>query len=206
MSVVIADFGVNGRFPVTVGGTGTPVKYFGRNAATAAGATWVSAPTTPSSSNAKGCLLVPGDNKLNSQLFNVKAAGTFTQGATESSSEVTVSLYAVTGSYASPTYTTLASTASYANAADSVAYGWAINATLIGDTASGLVGGSYAAYVAGALSNSTPKNIANVLTSINFATGNSGLDFAPFGLVVGVTFGQSFSDNAASMYEFTIEA
>ena len=204
MSVPIADFGVNGRFPVTVGGTGIAVKYFGRNIATAAGATWVPAPTTPSSTNAKGCLLVPGDNKVNSQLFVVKAAGTFQQASTESSSEVTVALYAVTGSYASPTYTQLAVTAAFANPSDNTDYGWALNTTLIGDTASGIVGGSYVPYVAGALG--TTAVVTNKLSSIDFTVGNASLDNAPFGLVVGVTFGQSFAGNKASMYQFIIEA
>jgi hypothetical protein len=29
---------------------------------------------------------------------------------------------------------------------------------------------------------------------------------APFGLVIGVTFGQSFATNAANLYQFVIEA
>jgi hypothetical protein len=205
MSVPIADFGVNGKFPSSVGGTGTTVKYFPRNVAYTAGATWVASPSTPSSSKGTGCLLVPGDGKLNGQLFTVKACGDFLQAATESSSEVTVALYAVTGNIlSSPTYTQLAITAAYANAADAVSYPWALECTLFGDTASGIVGGSYTPWVAGVLG--TRATTTNVLTSIDFNAGNSLMNFAPFGLVVGVTFGQSFAANAANLYQFVIEA
>lgn len=202
MSVSIQDFGCNGKFPSTVGGTGTTVKYFPRNIAYAAGATWV----TSLAAGVKSMLTVPGENKLNGQIFTVKAAGDFLQAATESSSEVTVTLYAVTGSIASPAYTALASTASYANAADNVSYPWSIACTLQGTTASGIVGGNYTAVVAGTLSNSSPKVADAVLTGIDFTVGNPLLNNAPFGLVVGVTFGQSFAANAANLYQFGIEA
>ena len=184
MSVNIQDFGVNGRYPATVGGTGTSVKYFGRNVPFAAGATWTTNPATPSATNATGCFLVPADNKLNGTLFSVKATGDFTQAATESSSEVTVGLYAVTGSFASPVYTQLAITAAYANPADGVAYPWSLQCELFGTTASGIVGGRYTPMVAGILG--TTATTTNVLTGINFgpvgtptpntiANGNSGV-------------------------------
>jgi len=205
MSVPIADFGVNGKFPSSVGGTGTSVKYFPRNVSYTAGATWVASPSTPSSSKGTGCLLVPGDGKLNGQLFVVKACGDFLQAATESSSEVTVALYAVTGNIlSSPTYTQLAVTAAYANPADAVSYPWSLVTTLYGDTSSGLCGGYYTPSVAGVLG--TTATSSSVLTGINFNTGNSLMNNAPFGLVIGVTFGQSFAANAANLYQLVIEA
>ena len=200
MSVPIQDFGVNGRFPATVGGTLTTVKYFPRNVASAAGATWVTAPAA----GVKSMLAVPGDNKLNGQLFTIKATGDFLQAATESSSEVTVALYAVTGSIAAPTYTQLAVTAAYANAADNVSYPWSLECSLFGTTGSGIVGGRYTPMVAGILG--TAATTTNVLTGIDFTVGNANLNNAPFGLVVGVTFGQSFAANAANLYQFVIEA
>jgi len=209
--VSIQDFGVSGKFPSTVGGTGTSVKYFPRNVAYNAGATWVASPATPSSTSAVGCMLVPSEGKLDGQIFSIKAAGDFTQAAAESSSEVTVALYAVTGGFntgygsgVAPTYTQLAVTAAYANPAYGVAYPWSIECVLQGSTKSGIVGGRYIPMVAGVLG--TTATTSNVLTGINFLTGNSNLANAPFGLVVGVTFGQSFAANAANLYEFNIEA
>jgi hypothetical protein len=200
MSVPIADFGVNGKFPSTVGGTGVTVKYFPRNVAYAAGATWVTSPAA----GVKSMLAVPGDGKLNGQQFLVKASGDFLQAATESSSEVTVALYAVTGTLAVPVYTQLGTTAAYANASDAVAYPWSLEIVLFGTTGSGIVGGKYTPYVAGVLG--TVATTTNVLTGIDFNAGNANLNFAPFGLVVGVTFGQSFAANAANLYQFVIEA
>ena len=104
----------------------------------------------------------------------------------------------------SPTYTQLAITAAYANPADAVAYPWSLECVLFGDTSSGIVGGRYIPMVAGVLG--TTATTTNVLTSINFNTGNSLMNNAPFGLVVGVTFGQSFAANAANLYQLTIEA
>src|SRR6202030_3173740 len=98
MSYPIQDFQVNGQFPATVGGTGSTIKYFGRNVPAAAGANWVAAPATPSATSPVGAMWVPGDNKLNGQFMIVTATGDFTPASNATSETVTVVLQAVTGS------------------------------------------------------------------------------------------------------------
>lgn len=200
MSVIADFFGVNGLNPVKVGGTGTSAKYFPRLLGASIGAV----PATPSSSSAVGALWVPGDSKLNAQQFDVEATGTFGSDTGDPSGTVAIKLYAVTGSLLVPVYTALASTTAFVPLVGAVG-SWAIKASLFGDSASGIVGGSYAAYINGALNNSTPKNTDAILSSINFGSGNTNLyQGAPFGLVVGVTFGTSDATNTASMYQFQI--
>lgn len=205
---VIADFQVNGLFPSVVGGTGTLVKYFPRNVAFNAGATWVASPATPSATSPLGALWVPGDNKLNAQQFNVRASGTFIAGASAGSETVTVKLYAVTGTLAAPVYTALASTTAFAPTVDGVQHSFAIAALLEGDTLSGVVGGIQTVLVDGALNNSTPKNSDNTISGINFGVGNTALSLfgAPFGLVVGVTFSVSNAANSANLNQFQVIA
>ena len=212
---IIQDFGVNGQFPSTVGGTGTAVKYFGRNAAFAAGATWTS-PATPSSTNANGALIVPADNKLNGQLLEVVASGAFKPSSAITSSEtVTVALYAVTGTLTSPTYTKIAGCGAFAPGVDGIWYNFSIDAVLQGNNDSGIVGGSYTAVVNNSFSNTAGTNaqvaLDASLTGIVF--GQSGVVNAvpgalggPFGLVVGVTFSQSDAANSAKLYDFSISA
>src|SRR5579859_5328655 len=142
MSYPIQDFGVNGQFPSTVGGTGSTVKYFGRNVPSAAGASWVAAPSTPSASSPVGALWVPGDNKLNGQLMTVTATGDFTPASNATSETVTVSLYGVTGSLAAPTYTILATTGAYSPGVDGIAYGFNFWVELFGTNNTGIVGGT----------------------------------------------------------------
>jgi len=69
---------------------------------------------------------------------------------------------------------------------------------LFGSTKSGIVRGIQSG-VYGA-SNLAAGALTNNLSSINFASQ------APFGLVVGVTFGSSDASNAASLYQFQIAA
>lgn len=207
---VIQDFGVNGGFPSTVGGTGTAVKYFGRNAAFNAGATWTS-PATPSSTNASGLMVVPGDLKLNGQELNIVASGAFKPGLGVTSSEtVNVGVYAVTGSITSPTYTLLADINSFSPGVDGIWYNFSIDILLQGNNDSGIVGGAYTSYV----NNTVQRNnvaLQNSLTGISFGqngvvNGVPGALGGPFGLVVGVTFSQTASDNAAKLYAFSISA
>lgn len=214
---VVQDFGVNGQFPSTVGGTGTAIKYFGRNAAFAAGATWTS-PATPSSSNANGALIVPADNKLNGQVLDVIASGAFLPSAAITSSEtVKVELYAVTGTFASPTYTLLADiSGGFAPGVDGIWYNFYFDVELQGNNRSGIVGGFYSSIVNNGSSGNPQRNnvaLQNSLTGIVFgtqtpATPNQvpGALGGPFGLVVGVTFGQSDAGNKAELYEFSVSA
>ncbi len=207
---IIQDFGTNGAFPSTVGGTGTSVKYFGRNAAFAAGATWTS-PAVPSSSNASGLMVVPTDLKLNGQLLEVVAAGAFFPSSAITSSEtVTVGVYAVTGTIASPTYTLLGDSTAFAPGVDGIWYNYSFDILLQGNNDSGIVGGVYSAVV----NNTVTRNnvaLSNSLTGISFGqsgvvNGVQGGVGGPFGLVVGVTFSQSDANNKAKLYEFSISA
>jgi hypothetical protein len=207
---LVQDFGVNGAFPSTVGGTGTSVKYFGRNAAFAAGATWTS-PATPSSTNANGAMIVPADLKLNGQLMEIVASGAFLPSSAITSSEtVTVTVYAVTGTLTSPTYTAIADSTAFAPGVDGIWYNFSFDILLQGSNDSGIVGGVYSAVV----NNTVERNnvaISNSLTGISFGNltnANAGAPSlgGPFGLVVGVTFSQSDAKNSAKLYEFSISA
>jgi hypothetical protein len=209
MSQVIQDFGVNGLFPSNVGGTGTTVKYFGRNAAYTAGATWTS-PLTPSSTSAKGALIVPGDNRMNGQRMNVSASGDFTPYSAATSETVTVALYAVTGTLSAPVYTILSSLGAYAPGVDGIAYSFFLSVDLLGTNNSGVVGGSQTGYInntsqaSGALTNSlTGISFGQTSQSPNQVQNSLG---GPFGLVVGVTFGASAAANTANLYQFSISA
>lgn len=208
---VIQDFGVNGAFPSTVGGTGTAIKYFGRNAAFAAGATWTS-PATPSSTNASGLMVVPADLKLNGQLMEVVAAGAFLPSAAITSSEtVKVELYAVTGTITSPTYTLIADiSGGFAPGTDGIWYNFSFDCEIQGNNDSGIVGGFYTSSVNNtvernnvALQNSLTGIVYGNLTNANAAAPALG---GPFGLVVGVTFSQSDAGNKAKLYEFSISS
>jgi len=198
----VLDFQVSGAFPSKVGGTGTTVKYFPRPIGPSIGV----APSTPSSTSAVGALFLPAQNTLNGQQISVLATGSFGSDTGDPSGTVTVKLYAVTGTLVAPIYTALASTTAFAptfNAAES----WALAGNFYGDTNSGVFGGEYSAYIQGALNNTTPKTSDNIISGLNFNTGNPALSQgAVLGLVVGVTFGTSDASNTASMFQFTIES
>jgi hypothetical protein len=213
---LIQDFGVNGQFPSFVGGTGTAIKYFGRNAAFTAGATWTN-PATPSATNANGALIVPADNKLNGQLLEVVASGAFLPSSAITSSEtVKVEVYAVTGSFSSPVYTLLADVnGGFAPGVDGIWYNFAFDISLQGNNDSGIVGGFYTSIVNNGSGGATQRNnvpLQNSLTGIVFGSSSGasnqvpGALGGPFGLVVGVTFSQSDPGNKAKLYEFSISA
>lgn len=217
------DFSVSGLFPSKVGGTGTLIKYFPRLLGPSIGAS----PATPSATNATGALFIPPASVLNGQLFNVLAVGEFGNDTGDPSGTVNIQIRAVTpnsstGSYTvNPVYTTLASTGLLVPSVFGVVNTWAFRMQLYGSSLAGIVGGSYNAYQNGLLVTvpATKSNVSTdtTLSGINFAggavpaslssaTGGPGTagGQAPFGLVVGVTFGTSDASNAASMYEFAI--
>ena len=201
------DFQVNGLNPVSVGGTGTAVKYFPRLLSASASPLLGSAPSTPSSTNPAGMLVVPAQNELNGQEFRVVAVGNYLMGASAGSETVTVALYAVTGSLASPVYTAIASTGAVTPTpnVDGIQHSWRLSAKVSGDTLSGILGGSYEAFDNGVLQNSTPKQTVAV-SGLDFGVGNVNLGIGVvLGLVVGVTFSVSNAQNAAKMYEFQIQ-
>lgn len=209
----VLDFGVNGQFPSKVGGLGTSVKYFPRLYGSSANPILGQTPATPSSSSSAGMLSLPPQNVFNGQQFDVLATGSFGSDTGDPSGTVTIKLYAVTGTASAPTYTALASTTAFVPLLGAP-YSWAINAALYGDSKSGVLGGSYSAYINGALNNTTPKTSDAVISGLDFLNGNAALGGnisisagnPVCGFVVGVTFGTSDATNTASMTEFTIES
>lgn len=195
MAQVIAGYQLSGNFGVTVGGTGTSIKYFPNPPGPSIGVN----DSTPSSTSAVGQLAVPGSSRLNGQIFHVQGAGNFEVGPGGTCPGFTVLLQANTGTTSSPTYTTLATSGVITTQANLNAYyPWYFDVTLMGDSGSGIVQGSYTGMVDGtAFSGST---LSNNLSKINFATE------PPFGLVLGVQFSVSESGNGATAYQFQIIA
>ena len=198
----VLDFQVSGSSPSSVGGLGTSVKYFPRLLGPSIGV----APSTPSSSSAAGALMLPAQNVFNGQQFNVLASGSITDAAGDPSSTVTIQLFAVTGTFAVPVYTSLATTGaitvSYPNEP------WALNAELVGVSVSGANGlliGNYQALKNGSVT--APTTVTSVVTSLDFNAGNPLLQQgAVLGFVVGATFGTTYAGNIARLNEFTIES
>jgi len=76
---------------------------------------------------------------------------------------------------------------------------------LFGDSTSGVVGGNYTPYLQGV--QGTAATTTNVLSSINFNTGNALLPGSfPFGLGVEITFGTGTAANVANLTQFNINA
>jgi hypothetical protein len=206
----VLDFGVNGLFPSKVGGSSTSALYFPRLAALNANPIFGQAPATPSSTSAAGALMIPNQSVFNGQQFDVIASGNFGSDTGDPSGTVTVQLYAVTGSASAPTYTSIATTGAMTPAV--AIQPWGISATLLGDSASGLLIGSYQALKDGSVT--APTTITSVITGLDFQNGNSALGGnysmvggnPVFGLVVGVTFGTGNATNKASLYQFSVES
>ena len=200
----VLNFQVNGSSPSTVGGTGTSVKYFQRILGT--NGPNGGANTNISASNAAGALMLPAANVFNGQAFEVVAAGSFGSDTGDPSGTVTISLYAVTGSVGTPTYTAIAGTGAI-TPAYAAAESWAIRAQLYGESKSGVLGGNFYAGVRGLAVNSSPKDALALITGLDFNAGNPSLQQgAVLGFVVGVTFGTSDSTNTASMTQFLVRS
>jgi hypothetical protein len=198
----VLDFQVSGSSPSKVGGLGTTVKYFPRLLGPSIGV----APSTPSSTSAAGALMLPAQNVYNGQSFNVIASGSFGNDSGDPSGTVTVNLYAVTGTFAVPVYTNIATTGAitpfYAIEP------WGIEAQLLGVSsgANGLLLGSYSNIKR---VNTTQSLTAqtSIVTGLDFNAGNPALQQgAVLGFVVGVLFGTTDATNTASLNEFTIES
>ena len=187
------DFQVNGLFPATVGGTGSTVKYFPRLLGSSIGVESVA----PSATSAAGQLVVPGNNVLNGQWFDVEVGGSILSGVADSSVTVKASLYAQTSAtLTSPSYTEIATTGFLTAPLEQTSYTFGLSVRLLGSTASGVVRG-FQSGIMGA-NNVSLANLTNNLSGVNF--GNA----VPFGLVVGVTFSNSDAGNSASLYQFQI--
>lgn len=207
----VLDFGVNGLNPSKVGGTGTSIKYFPRPLPgfgnQGQGGPGNAFPATPSTTSAVGALWLPAQNVYQGQAINVIVTGSFGSDTGDPSGTVNVQLQAVTGTLASPVYTTIAST-SATTPTFAAAESFAIDAVLFGDSNSGRLQGYYSAMVANVLVNSTPKVADNAIAGLDFKNGiGLGLQQgAVLGFVVGVTFGTSDASNTASLFQFTVES
>jgi hypothetical protein len=195
---VINDFQVNGLFPSIVSTLSTVQQYFPRLLGSSIGVQSVA----PSATSAAGQLVVPGNNELNGQRFSVLVGGSVVGGASAASTNVTIILRANTGTVASPSYTTIASTGAVAlnPVNDGVAENFFMKVQLFGTTASGVVSGTQESTL------STTRVAAGALTA-DLSGINLGLA-TPFGLVVGVAFSvaSTGSPNVASLNQFQIVA
>ena len=198
----VLDFGVNGSFGSKVGGLGTTVKYFPRPLGPSIGV----APSTPSATSAVGALFLPASNVFNGQQFNILASGSFGNDSGDPSGTVTIEVKAVTGSLASPTYTSIGTTG--AITPFFTVEPWSLNLELVGvsvNGANGLLIGSYQASKRGSVT--APTTVTNIVSGLDFNAGNPALaQGAVLGFVVGVTFGTSDATNTATLNEFTIES
>lgn len=203
---VIAGFQVNGAVGVSVGGTGTAIKYFGNvpgaagflsgNANVNAAVSSNNLPNTPSSTSNAGGLQVPGFAELNGQQFRARASGNILFGAGEASTTGKVGMYLSNAlPSASPSYQTLIELTLTNQAQDGVYYPWALQMDMEGDTLSGILQLVKSGGINGTITTATQ---VSALTGISFSADPA------FTLVVGVTFGASNDGNLANMYQFQI--
>jgi hypothetical protein len=206
--MIINDFQVNGLFPSVVSAAVTTAQYFPRILGTSIGVQSVA----PSASSAAGQLVVPGNNELNGQWFQVLVGATFSPDASDSSATGTLELVANTGTILTPIYTVVA-TATTAAPAFAGSQDVALKVSMYGTTKSGIVQGSYTGVKGGVLIAAT--TLTNNLSGINFGQANppnlsNPLNPTnPFGLVVRATFSSAVTSpllNVARLYQFQIAA
>ena len=198
MAQPITNLLINGLNPVSVGGTGTAVKYF---------------PTVPGASigvasTKNGYLYIPGNGEANGQILDVRASGNFTigvPGGGVASPAVTVALYSATFLNGNPGSTvtinaTPVLTATFAAASDVLPpYGFSLDARIICESGSGL-----ARLVWG----HTEIDGSAVVTAGGLISGLTGINMSqsvPFALLVGVTFSVSDAQASANLYQFDLE-
>lgn len=204
---VIKSYHVNGAVGVSVGGTGTAIKYF---ADIPGPAGWLSGNAsvnteiisnsgsgqTPSATNNAGGLLVPGNSELNGQAFRAVAAGNILFGSGEVSTTGKVGMYlSNVAAGVTPAYQTLIELTLTSQAQDSVYYPWLLQVKMEGDTLSGILQLNKSGAINGTQTQGTQ---VTALTGISFASDPA------FTLVVGVTFGATDAGNLANMYQFQI--
>jgi hypothetical protein len=188
---VINDFQVSGLFPSVVSASSSAIQYFPRLLGSSIGVQSVA----PSATSAAGQLVVPGNNVLNGQWFDVLVGVSFFDASGNPSSTGTLSVVANTGTISSPTYTVLkAVTATPALAAP---FEIALKLSLFANSASGVLQGIATGTNAGAIV--AAAEITN-LSGINMGSA------VPFGLVVGATFSVANAGNVAKLTQFQIAA
>jgi hypothetical protein len=196
MAEVIANLLLNGLNPVTVGGTGTAIKYFPNVPGASIGV----------ASTKNGYLYCPGVGKANAQRLSVRASGNFTignlGGGSNASPAVTVGLYPVTFSGNTPAGTPTIGSAVisqiFAAASDLIGYyPFALSADVQGDNTSGIV----QSLAGNIVIDGTPGSFSTtaILSSVNM------LAPVPFAFVVGVTFSVSDSLASANLYQFDLQ-
>lgn len=202
---VSAQYLLNGSVGVSVGGTGTAIKYFtdlppasiwgtnlvGVNASVNSNQQGV----TPTTTSNLGGLPVPGRSVMNGQRFNIFASGDIFFAAGDASGAaggiVLQASSAVAG--ATPNYVTIGSVTD-AQVLDGVTYPWTISAVVQGTTASGIAQVNYTTQFGGA---AIVTGVATI-TGVNFATEPA------FVVVCGVTFPTSNAANLANLYELKV--
>jgi hypothetical protein len=187
---IVNDFQVNGLFPSVVSANVSTVQYFPRLLGTSIGVQSVA----PSATSAAGQLVVPGNNEVNGQQFNVILGASFLDGSGDPSATAKLSLYANTGTVTSPVYTLLGSATTTAPTLAG-AQDIALEFKLFGTTQSGVLQGTYSGTQNG---NAVAGTEITNLTGINFGLAT------PFGLVAAATFGTANAGNKASLYQFQI--
>jgi hypothetical protein len=193
--VVLADFQVNGLNPSVVSAASASVQYFPRLLGTSIGVQSVA----PSSSSNAGGLAVPGSSRLNAQLFEVVLAGTIVSGAGTPSETATITLSASTAKAgATPSYTVIASSGAFQiNHTIEGPNNFYLKVKLLGDSLSGIVGGTQQAVANGVVTQSEAALTSN-LSSIDMSAE------PPFVLVAGVTFSSASALNVAKLYQFQL--
>ncbi len=207
----VNNFQINGSSPVSVGGTGVAAKYF----PAPSGQINVTG-TAPSATNAAGQLAVYGGNRLNGTPFRIIAAGNYEVGSGGACPNVLIEIIANTGSITTPTYTVLCSSGQLTpQNLTGVFYPWYFEATVQGDTQSGLLQGRYS-MVADAIVEKNNVTLDNTLSKLVFGptplvnpnapTPNATGSDPVFGLLVRVTYSVSEVGNAANMFNFSYES
>ena len=212
MAQVVTNLLINGLNPATLGGTGTAIKYFPNQPGVSIGQASTKSP------QGAGVLFAPGNGEANGQRMSIRASGNITISGDTSSPNITLGLYPV--SYAG-TVGTIGATAILSQVLTAsgttepfAVLPWCLSADIVAD---GLVaqqvqagpqfgnGGSGIAMLVAGFSQidvtASGQQSGVVISGLSNLNMNAAI---PFGLVVGITFSQSSSANAANMYQFDL--
>jgi hypothetical protein len=197
MAMVQTNLLVNGISPVTVGGTGTAIKYFPIAPGASIGV----------SSTKSGYLYIPGNASANGQRMSIRGSGSFTigtPGAGVASPAVTVGLYSATflngnpGSTATVNATAVLSQ-QFAAASDVLPpYGFSFLCDIVCESGSGLARIVSGSNEIDGTAGTVTVGLISGLTSINMSSP------VPFALLCGVTFSVSDAQASASLFQFDL--
>lgn len=198
MSQVITNYAVSAAYPSTVGGTGTASKYFPAVPGPSIGV----ARTTPSASNSRGQLNVPGNSRLDGQNFSVDIAGSIFVDPSIACPTTVITLYAQTNFQNdghNPLYTSIAASGNLTSSQANSAEPFMFHVDLTADSRTGVLQGRQSVV------------FSNVIVADNIVITNqiNGINMAadvPFGLVLGIAFSVSGAANAAYLTQFAVSA